>query len=491
MVARGYSSAALAGRESSAVEQREALGKLPAVGVLIERAPFREMADEHGRGLVVEALRSGLRELRRAILNGVAPARWTDNPVRRLEAAVGERLRSLGGPRLRRVVNATGIIVHTNLGRAPLSDAALVAVVTAASGYSNLEFDLEAGARGSRQSHVETLLGQMFPGRSALVVNNAAGAVLLALDALAAGREVVVSRGELVEIGGSFRIPDILEKSGARLVEVGTTNRTRTADYRRAVTRNGADVGALLRVHQSNFRIVGFTEAAPTRELVALGSEFGIPVIEDFGSGNLLPLADFGVTGANAEPTLADRVATGTDLLVFSGDKLLGGPQAGILIGTGEAIARCRNNPLARALRADRMRIAGLQATLRSHVRGRAARDIPVWRAIARPLEEVTEAATALRERLEERRAAGWTLETVAATSRVGGGAAPGARLPTRCLTLSHPDHPPTALRARLLRGDPPVAGRIAEDRVLFDLRTVPPHETAELEAALAGLLES
>ena len=290
------------------------------------------------------------------------------------------------------MINAAGVVVHTNLGRAPLAERAAARMFEVARGYSNLEFDLDTGARGSRQDHLAGLLEAMFPGRASLVVNNAAGGVLLALDSLARGKAVVVSAANLVEIGGSFRIPEILEKGGARLIEVGTTNRTRTDDYRRAVSRNPGGVGALLKVHQSNFRIVGFTEAAATGELVALGAEFGIPVIEDYGSGNLHPLAALGVAGGGDEPTVAERVAAGADLVVFSGDKLLGGPQAGILLGAPAAVAACRRNPLARALRPDKTMVAGLQATLRIHAAGRAAEEIPAVRALARPLAEVAAA---------------------------------------------------------------------------------------------------
>ena len=461
--------------------------RLPAVGRLIETEPFRKLAGTFGRPLVTGALRTEIAEVRRAVRAGAAPAGWSRDPGGWLAAAVAERLARLEGPDLRRVINAAGVVVHTNLGRAPLAERAAARMFEVARGYSNLEFDLETGARGSRQDHLAGLLAAMFPGRASLVVNNAAGGVLLALDSLARGKAVVVSRGELVEIGGSFRIPEILEKSGARLVEVGTTNRTRADDYRRAVSRNPGGVGALLKVHQSNFRIVGFTEAAATGELVALGAEFGIPVIEDYGSGNLHPLAALGVAGGGDEPTVAERVAAGADLVVFSGDKLLGGPQAGILLGAPAAVAACRRNPLARALRPDKTMIAGLQATLRIHAAGRAAEEIPAVRALARPLAEVAAAAETVLASLEP--AAGWTVEVVAATSRVGGGAAPGAELPTRCLALSHPGHPADGIRVRLLANDPPVVSRIAEERVLLDLRTVADDERDELAEALGRIV--
>ena len=466
-------------------DQASALAQLPAVGRLLETPRFRALSATAGRALVTAALRAEMADLRRAARAASVPAGFARGPEAWLAAAVAERLARIAGPDLRRVINATGIIVHTNLGRAPLSERAAGAVFRSASGYSDLEFDLASGARGSRQQHLAGLFEPLFPGRASFVTGNAAGGVLLALDTLAAGKDVVVSRGELVEIGDSFRIPDILQKSGARLVEVGTTNRTRLADYRRAITERNGKVGALLKVHQSNFRIVGFTEAASSAELAGLGAEFGIPVIEDFGSGNLHSLGELGVEGAESEPVLADRVASGADLVVFSGDKLLGGPQAGILLGTPAAIDACRRNPLARALRPDKMVIAGIQATLWSHLTGRAADEIPVIRAMARPLAEIAAAAEHLRARLEP--AAGWRVEVIAETSRIGGGAAPGAGLPTRCLALAHTGAPAAEIRDRLLQGDPPVVSRVAEERVLLDLRTVPADETEELLAVLQG----
>jgi L-seryl-tRNA(Ser) seleniumtransferase len=469
--------------------QKTALSRLPAVGRLLETPRFRRLSNSFGRQLVTAALRTAIAGLRRAVRAGAVPAGFSRDPEAWLGAEVQSRLDRTAGPDLRRVINATGIVVHTNLGRAPLSDRAARAVFEATSGYSDLEFDLASGARGSRQDHLAGLFETMFPGKASVVTGNAAGGVLLALDTLAAGRDVVVSRGELVEIGDSFRIPDILAKSGARLVEVGTTNRTRMTDYRRAITDGNREVGALLKVHQSNFRIVGFTEAASTADLVALGGKFGIPVIEDFGSGNLEPLAQLGVQEAGDEPTLADRVASGADLVIFSGDKLFGGPQAGVLLGTPEAIGACRRNPLARALRPDKMAIAGLQATLWSHLTGRARREIPVIRALARPLEEIGSAAERMQEALEP--AAGWLVDVVPDTSRIGGGAAPAAGLPTRCLALSHARTEPDEIRRQLLATEPPVVARIADDRVLLDLRTVPEEEHDELLAALRSVVEA
>ncbi len=435
---------------------------------------------------MTRALRGEIAEIRRAVRADAVPAGWSRDPEDWLASSVEERLDRQEGPVLQRVINATGVLVHTNLGRAPLSERAASRMFRVASGYSDLEFDLGSGNRGSRQDHLAGLLESMFPGRKSLVTNNAAGGILLALDTLARGAVVLVSRGELVEIGDSFRIPEILEKSGARLVEVGTTNRTRLEDYRRALSESSGRVRALLKVHQSNFRIVGFTEAATTAELTALGAEFGVPVIEDFGSGNLWPLAGFGVAGADDEPTLADRIAAGADLVVFSGDKLLGGPQAGILIGAEAAVAACRRNPLARALRPDKTAVAALQATLWSHASGRAVDEIPIVRAIVRPLAEVAAAAASVRADIVP--AAGWQLEVVAETSRIGGGAAPGATLPTHCLALSHSDRTAEQIRTELLAHDPPVVSRVSKETVLLDLRTVGPEEQDELTVAVRAL---
>ncbi len=465
------------------------------MGRLLETDTFRALVARFGREPVKAALRVEIGVIRRALRAGIpeaVPVLFRRAPEEHLALATGERLRDARGAGLRRVLNATGVIVHTNLGRAPLSRRAAAAMFEAATSYSDLEFDLATGARGSRQDRIASVFEGMFPGRTAMVVGNAAGAVLLALDTLARKRKVVVSRGELVEIGGSFRIPEIMERSGATLVEVGTTNRTRIRDYQTALEAEPdprATVGALLRVHPSNFRIVGFTESATTREVVRLGARFRIPVIEDFGSGNTFPLREFGATsGEREEPTLAACVADGPDLVIFSGDKLLGGPQAGILLGTPKAVARCRQNPLARALRADKTAIAGLLATLWSHAAGRARDEIPVIRALARPLAEVERDAERLRDRL--RPPADWKVTVIPEVSRVGGGAAPDAALPTRCLALSHAGGGVETIRRDLLAGDPPVAVRVRGEQILIDPRTLLEDEAEELEAVLQSLME-
>lgn len=473
----------------AAASAGNALRAVPAVGRLLETEPFRALAAASGRDAARDALRAETAAIRRAILAGAVPAGWERDPEGWLAEAVGRRLERAAGPDLRRVINATGVVVHTNLGRAPLSPAAAARMFEAASGYSDLEFDRETGRRGSRQSRVAGLLAQLFPGRESLVVNNAAAAVLLALDSIAAGKRVVVSRGELIEIGDSFRIPEILEKSGARLLEVGTTNRTRLEDYRRALAAEEEEdrVGAVLRVHPSNFRVTGFTESVESKALAALAAEFRVPFLEDYGSGNLSPLGAFGVVGGDEEPTVGQRLAGGADLLIFSGDKLLGGPQAGILLGAGWAVEACRRNPLARAVRCDKTRIAALRATLLSHAAGRAADEIPVVRALARPVAEIARAAGELLAGLDP--APGWTIRVVESESTVGGGAAPGARQPTRCLEISHRERGPDRVRSALLAGSPPVVGRIHEGRVLLDLRTVLDGESGELREAVQAVV--
>jgi L-seryl-tRNA(Ser) seleniumtransferase len=360
-------------------------------------------------------------------------------------------------------LNATGVIVHTNLGRAPLPHAAVERVRVTAAGYSNLEYDLDAGARGSRQNHVATILRRLTGAEGALVVNNNAAAVLLALAALAEGREVIVSRGELLEIGDGFRIPDVLARSGARLVEIGTTNRTRAADYERAI---GPETAVLLRVHQSNFRMVGFTEQAGTAELAQIAKRAALPLVDDLGSGALLPLHD--------EPQARDALAAGADLVCFSGDKLLGGPQAGIVVGRAELVDRLRRHPLQRALRADKLTLAALEGTLALYLDPeRALREVPVLRMLAEPPE-------AIRARAD--RLAGLTDGTVEETvARVGGGALPLAELPSFACAVDE------GLAAPLRQGEPPVVGVVRDGKLLLDCRTLADDELDEVAAAIAA----
>jgi L-seryl-tRNA(Ser) seleniumtransferase len=372
------------------------------------------------------------------------------------------------------VINATGVILHTNLGRAPLSAATIRAMQAVASGYSSLEYDLELGQRGSRHEHVTELLRHLTGAEAALVVNNNAASVLLALAALAADREVVISRGQLVEIGGGFRIPDVLRQSGARLVEVGTTNRTYAEDYAQAI---GEGTALLLRVHASNFRVTGFVHQPALGELVALGHGRGLLVVDDLGSGSLLATERYGL---GHEPMVQESVADGVDLVCFSADKLLGGPQAGILVGSNETVARLRRHPLTRALRPDKATIAGLRATLRHYLRGEAEREIPVLRMLACPAEE-------LRRRTDRILAAVPDTAAVASRATVGGGSLPGETLPSWAVAAPAGGQP-HRLAEKLRRLDRPIVGRIAEDRLLLDLRTVDPADDGDLIHALTSL---
>jgi L-seryl-tRNA(Ser) seleniumtransferase len=410
--------------------------------------------DELARGrddpLAVDAARSVLERAREEIRAGAEPGD--------LDVRLEEELRALRAPSLRRVLNATGVIIHTNLGRAPLAEAALDHVREATRGYSNLELDLTTGSRGSRQDHVAGILRRLTGAEAALVVNNNAAAVLLALAALSEGREVVVSRGELIEIGDGFRIPDVLARSGARLVEVGTTNRTRAADYESAI---GPETAVLLRVHQSNFRVVGFTEQPRVEELAAVARRHELPLVDDLGSGVLGALTD--------EPSAREALAAGADLVCFSGDKLLGGPQAGIVAGRADLVERLRRHPLQRALRADKLTIAALEGTLQLHVD--APERIPVLRMLREPVEAVRKRAERLAAAVD-----GTVEETVA---RVGGGALPLAELPSFACAIEE------GLVAPLRDATTPVVGIVRDGRLLLDCRTLDDDEIPEVAAAV------
>ncbi len=418
------------------------------------------------------------RETLDALRSNAAP----DGAVPDLEQLAAEvlgRADTLATPGLRRLINATGVVVQTNLGRAPLSEAALAAMHSVAAGYSNLEYDLDAGARGSRYDHVTALLARLTGAEAALAVNNNAAAVLLALSCFCQGKDVLVSRGQAVEIGGGFRIPDVLRQSGARLVEVGTTNRTYAHDYAAAI---GPDTAAILTVHRSNFRIVGFTHDAHEMELHHLAHEAGVLWIDDWGSGSLLRPERWGLA---ADDTVPDRVAAGCDLVCFSGDKLLGGPQAGLIVGCAEHVERLRKHPLLRALRVDKLTIAALEATLLSYLHGRAEHELPVWRMISTSVDALTARADALAQRIG---AGGHRAEIVAVQSAVGGGSLPGETLPGVALAL---DGRAEALHVRLRGGSPPVVGRIAGDRLLLDLRTVLPEQDELLLGAVIAALSN
>ena len=445
------------------------LRRLPSVDGLLAQDLMQDLAQTYSRALVVDAIRVSLEESRRHILQ----AKEFDLGESALLDRIADYLRRQFQPGLRPVINATGVILHTNLGRALLSKAAQRAILAAAGAYNTLEFDLDRGKRGSRLLHASQLLRGLTGAEDAIVLNNNASALILILRALAAKREVVISRGQLVEIGGGFRIPAIMRESGARLVEAGTTNRTRIADFAAAVSGQTA---MFLRVHASNFKQSGFVEQPPLRDLVEAAHRHGLLAVDDLGSGALMDTARFGL---DAEPTVQESIQAGADLVCFSGDKLLGGPQAGIIIGKQAVLAKLKKHPLTRALRVDKLTYAALIATLGHYRRDEALTRIPVWQMISRSLDEITAKAGC------------WAEQTGGVVrpgkSTVGGGSLPGASLPTSLLAVDA--LAPHDFMARLRQADPPVIARISGGRVLFDPRTVLPEQEADFMGVLRALL--
>jgi L-seryl-tRNA(Ser) seleniumtransferase len=492
------------------VHKSELFRELPSVDELMRQPEVLTLANSHGNAGVTDAARAVLGELREEISSGLLDSPALQLALGGLPGAIEAQLRRALGHSLRAVINATGVILHTNLGRAPLSESALACIRETGGGYSNLEFEIETGERGKRDVHVDRLFRRLVGGGelagsaglrpfdkpragpsgtaeaavsasalvSTIVVNNNAAAVLLALNTLADGGEVIVSRGELVEIGGSFRIPDVMAKSGAVLREVGTTNRTRGADYAKAINER---TQLLLRVHRSNFEITGFTEQASTAELVALSRERGVPLMEDLGSGALVDLQNFGISG---EPSVLDSLRTGVDVVTYSGDKLLGGPQAGLISGRGDLVARMRSNSLFRALRVDKLSYAALEATLLAYVK-RDHDAIPTLRMMRLTKEEIGRRAEDMAAQVRSPKV---DIEMIDGESVIGGGAAPSSVLPTRLLALSCADFSAGELASRLRASDPPIVARVEEGRVLLDLRTVFPEHDAAIGAALAAI---
>ena len=457
---------------------------IPKVDEVLEWEIVRRSLEEHPRWAVMVAVRGTLENLRRAI--GALTSPESENLLD--EAAMEEEFSSLLSvhvrPRLHSLINATGIIVHTNLGRSSLPPDVLQHAAEVAGSYSNLEYDVPRGSRGSRQDHVSSLLCALTGAEAALAVNNNAAAVYLALHVLAAGREVVVSRGELVEIGGSFRIPDVMAKSGAVLREVGTTNKTHLADYRNAICEETA---LLMKVHTSNFQVVGFTASVDLPDLVALGREHNLPVMDDLGSGSLVDLSPFGLLG---EPTVQSAVAAGADVVTFSGDKLLGGPQAGLIVGRADLVDRIRRNPLHRAVRLDKLTLASLEATLRIYLEGeRALQKIPTLRMISQPVEDVLRRARRLQRRLTPACRERLKAAVISCTSQVGGGALPLHELPSAAVALGDESSPAHHLEEKLRALPVPVVGRIHEGRLLLDMRTVADTEVAPLAASVESIL--
>jgi L-seryl-tRNA(Ser) seleniumtransferase len=466
--------------------QSELFRELPSVDELIRTPGESALASQHGTAAVTAAARAVLARLREEISSGLLDASALRIALDGLHNAIEQQLLRALTYSLRTVINATGVILHTNLGRAPLAEAALAHIHETARRFSNLEFDIDAGARGKRDAHVDRLFRSLLSEGghdeaeiATIVVNNNAAGVLLALNTLAEGGEVIVSRGELVEIGGSFRIPDVMAKSGATLREVGTTNRTRIADYENAINER---TRLLLRVHRSNFEITGFTEQPSTADLVALARDRGLPLMEDLGSGALVDLQNFGISG---EPSVLDSLCAGVDVVTYSGDKLLGGPQAGLISGRGDLVARMRANSLFRALRVDKLTYAALEATLLAYVK-RDYDAIPTLRMMRWTKEEIGQRAEALAVKIQlSQTKFKMKVELTDGESVIGGGAAPSSTLPTRLLALSCDGLSADELSARLRASDPPIIARVTDGRVLLDLRTVFEDQDPTVAAAL------
>ena len=452
------------------------LKRIPKMDTLLAHPAIAECREAYGHAAVLSAARNILDNLRASVQRGAAAIPTNDA----LAAQVAERVKQAGIPSLRRVINATGVLLHTNLGRAPLAECAAQRAAEVAGGYSTLECSISDGKRGSRHAHVSRQLSELTGAEDAMVVNNNAAAVLLMLTVMAKGREVIISRGELIEIGGSFRIPDIMALSGAILREVGTTNRTRIDDYAAAI---GEQTGTLMKAHTSNYKIVGFTQEASLAELVGLGHEKGIPVLYDLGGGILLPMRDF----AAEEPRVADCVQKGADVLCFSGDKLLGGPQAGILLGKKAHIARLKAHPLARALRVDKMTLAALEATLSLYRDPkRAMAEIPVLRMLSEPVEALRGKAERLASLLDFLSPAPVVMEE---PGRVGGGTAPGETLPSVAVALAS-ERGANWLETALRRNEPPIIARVARDVLLLDMRTVEEADFPRIVGCLRGIFD-
>jgi L-seryl-tRNA(Ser) seleniumtransferase len=465
-------------------DKQRYLKMLPSVDRILQQVQVKGLLEKYPRWLVLRTVQQVIEEERIGILS----SDFNTLPEEGLSLEyfckrVSEMISTMGQLSLRRVINATGVILHTNLGRSLLTPEVLQNLVTVASNFSNLEYNLKEGKRGSRYSHVENILCELTGAEAALVVNNNAGAVLLALNTIASGREVIVSRGQLVEIGGSFRIPDVMRSSGARLVEVGTTNKTHLTDYRRAITD---DTALLLKVHTSNFQIVGFTSEVELEELVGLGREFSLPVMEDLGSGCLIDLGQYGLT---REPTVQEAISKGVDVVTFSGDKLLGGPQAGIILGREEVIGKIKENPLNRALRIDKLTLAAMESTLRIYMEGeRVVEEIPTLRMLTMPLEEIEKRAKSLYRRLRKGSSGNFHIEIKDDSSRAGGGALPLQDLPTKVISIKPVHLSLERLEEGLRNYDPPIIARIDDAHLLLDIRTLQEGEAKIIEEAIKML---
>ncbi len=469
-------------------DREKELRLLPSVDEMLRDSRLSDLIAEYPRSMVLEAVRSALAEERVYILSGGGLEQGDEKEeryIKRILLKTVDYVRCSARPNLRQVINATGVVLHTNLGRALLSERARAAVNEVASGYSNLELDLETGRRGSRYAPLELLLTSLTGAEAALVVNNNAAAVLLALSTLARGKGVIISRGQLVEIGGSFRIPEVMAQSGAHLVEVGATNKTHPDDYRKAVS---SETALLLHVHTSNYRIIGFTSETTVDELVEIGRSYSIPVMSDLGSGFLVDLNSFGLPW---EPTVQEVVGAGPDVVTFSGDKLLGGPQAGIIVGRRQYIERMKKNPLTRALRIDKMTVAALEATLRDYLdQEKVVSEVPTLRMLTTPAHLIEKKAAELAGLLRGALAEMAKISIEKGFSTVGGGAMPTAQLPTTLVAISPINLSVNELQAGLRRGEPAVIGRVKEDQLLLDVRTLRDRDLRTLADALAGALK-
>jgi len=466
--------------------RQQLLRKIPSVDEILSRSEMSDLLKTHPRHLLVEAVRKGLGRLRKEILLKEELPQTGDAlfSFENLYPLFQREIEVQTQPRLRRVINATGVVIHTNLGRAPLHPSAIQHLMEVSKSYSNLEYDLERGERGSRHAHVEEILCRLSGAESALVVNNNAGAVLLVLNTLAEGKEVIVSRGELVEIGGAFRIPDVMKRSGALLREVGTTNRTHLNDYQRAI---GPQTALLLKVHTSNFRVMGFTSEVLLQDLVQLGKEHQLPVVDDLGSGCLIDLTRYGL---EKEPTVQETIKTGVDAVTISGDKLLGGPQAGIILGKKNFLELFKNNPLTRALRIDKLTLAALEATLLLYLdEKKAMEEIPTLQMLSLDTRKLKRRGKRLIKRLPEmmNKKAVFTLKED--VSQVGGGALPLQELPTVVVAIRPVEVSVNSLEENLRKGNPPIISRISREELLLDMRTVFDEEIPLLAAGIEKAL--
>ncbi len=463
------------------MEKTELLKSLPSVDEVLKSGAGQKWLGLYPRRFVLQAIREYLESLRGEIKTG---KRKTIAVAAKIAPDIEALILKLTTPSLRPVINATGIVLHTNLGRAPLPESALANIVDVSRGYSNLEYDLEAGRRGKRYAHVRRLLKEITGAEDATVVNNNAAAVLIALSTLAKGKEVIVSRGELVEIGGSFRIPEVMAQSGAILKEVGATNKTHLRDYEGAI---GPETALILKVHQSNYRMIGFTSDVPIAELVSLGKKYSLPVMNDLGSGCLVDLRAHGV---GTEPLVREEVESGADIITFSGDKLLGGPQAGLIVGKSAVIEKINKNPLARALRIDKMTLAALEAILFEYADpNRAFKNIPALRMLTEPVESIKARAGRIAGELKQNLKKSASVEVVSEGSEAGGGSLPGVVLPSCAVSLVPREVGLNKLEERLRKGSPPVVARIKEDRLLLDARTISEAEIGPLVKALVAAL--